>query len=45
MVEKRMIAYKEAEDARRECDEMVRRINLLTTQKDVLSNEVSSLNQ
>ena len=45
MVEKRIMAYKEVEDTKRECDEMVRRINLLTTQKDVLSNEVSSLNQ
>ena len=45
MVEKRIMAYKEVEDAKRECDEMIRRINLLTTQKDVLSNEVSSLNQ
>lgn len=45
MVEARVLALKEAEDTRRECDEMARRINLLTTQKDVLQNEVSSLNQ
>ena len=45
IMEARVQAYKDAEDARRECEEMVRRINLLTIQKDVLSNEVSSLNQ
>ena len=33
------------EDTRRECDELIRRVNLLTVQKDVLSNEVSSLHQ
>lgn len=43
--EGRTRAFQEMEDTRRECDEMSRRISLLTTQKDVLSNEVSSLNQ
>lgn len=45
LYEARMQAFKDMDDTRRECDEMTRRINLLTVQKDVLSNEVSSLNQ
>ena len=45
LYEARVQAFKDMEDTRRECEEMSRRISLLTTQKDILSNEVSSLNQ
>ena len=40
---KRVEAWHEYDETRRACDEMVRRINLLTTQKDVLANDVSHL--
>lgn len=43
IAEKRIEAYKEYEDTRRDADEMVRRISLLTTQKDILSNDVTHL--
>lgn len=43
ILNKRVEAYKDYENTRRECDEMNRRISLLTTQKDVLSNDVTHL--
>lgn len=43
ILNKRVEAYKDYENTRRECDEMSRRISLLTTQKDVLSNDVTHL--
>ena len=43
ILNKRVEAYKDYEDTRREYDEMNRRISLLTTQRDVLSNDVTHL--
>ena len=43
ILNRRIEAYKDYEDTRRECDEMNHRISLLTTQKDVLSNDVTHL--
>lgn len=43
IIDKRIEAYKDYEDTRRDCDEMNRRISLLTTQKDILSNDVVHL--
>ena len=41
--QKRVEAWHEYDEMRRECDEMSRRISLLTSQKDVLSNDVTHL--
>ena len=41
--EQRVEAFHEYDEMRRECDEISRRINLLTVQKDVLQNDVSHL--
>ena len=43
IIEKRVEAYKEYEETRRLVDEITRRISLLTTQKDILANDVSHL--
>ena len=43
IVEKRVNAYKEYEETRKMVDEIMRRISLLTAQKDILSNDVSHL--
>ena len=41
--QKRVEAWHEYDEMRRECDEMSRRLNLLTTQKDVLAKDVTHL--
>ena len=43
LMDDRMKAFQDYEDTRRLCDEMGRRINLLTQQKDILSNDVTHL--
>ena len=43
IIEKRVEAYKDYEETRRMVDEITRRISLLTTQKDILANDVSHL--
>lgn len=43
LTERRIAAMEDCENARKECEEAMRRINLLTIQKDTLSNEVSYL--
>ena len=45
LYEERVRAFKEMENVRRECDEAIQHINSLTSQKDVLSNEIKLLNQ
>lgn len=43
LIEDRINAWHEYDEMRKTCDEMIRRVNLLTTQKDVLSNDVTHL--
>lgn len=43
ILQDRVNAWHEYDEVRKECDEMIRRLNLLTQQKDILANDVTHL--
>jgi hypothetical protein len=43
LIEQRVELWHDYDETKRMCDEMSRRVSLLTTQKDILANDVTHL--